>query len=63
MCIRIFFVLKHTLKRKGKQTEEEKRKTKETKEEKETENVVVVDSICGKSNVIQYWLWIFSVYF
>ena len=56
MCIRIFFVLKHTLKRKGKQTEEEKRKTKETKEEKETENVVVVDSICGKSNVIQYWL-------
>ena len=40
-----------TLKQKQSQTKEEKRNTKETKKEKEKENVVV-NSICGKSNVI-----------
>ena len=48
MCIRIYFLLKKTTKKT-----EEKRKGKETKEEKEKENVVAVNSICGKSNGIQ----------
>ena len=46
-----FFVLNkktHTHKQKDKETKECS-KTKETKEEKEKENVVVVNSICGKS--------------
>ena len=50
MCIRIYFLSKkHTHKQKAKETKEEKRKTNETKEDKEKENVVVVNSICGKS--------------
>ena len=61
--IYIFQLKKHTHKQKAKQTKEEKRKTKETKEEKEKENVAVVNSICGKSNVMRYHLRICSAYF
>ena len=54
MSIRIYifcFKKKHTHKQ-AKETKGKKRKVKETKEEKKTENVVVVSSICGKSNEI-----------
>ena len=52
----IFFLFqkKHTHKRKAKGTKGEKRKTKKAKEEKDKENVVIANSICGKSNRIQY---------
>ena len=53
MCIIICFLFKkHTERQKTKETKE-KRKTKETKEEKEKENVVAVNSICGKLNGIR----------
>ena len=59
----IFFALKkQTRKHKAKETKE-KREKKESKEEKEKENVVVMNSICGKSNVIRYRLRICSLYF
>ena len=38
---------------KGKETKQENRKTKETKKEKEKGNIVVVNSICRKSNGIR----------
>ena len=53
MCIICFLFKKHTERQKAKETKEEKRKTKETKEEKEKENVVAVNSICGKLNGIR----------
>ena len=61
----IYFCLKQkdTYKQKAKETKEN-RKTKETKKENETVNVVAVNNICRKCNVIQrYRLTIFSVYF
>ena len=57
------FTQKNTHKQKTKETKEN-RKTTEIKEEKEKENAVFVNSICGKSNMIQwYHLQICSVYF
>ena len=57
MCTRtyIFCLKTHTRKQKATKTKEETEKQKETKEKKK-ENVVVVNSICGKPNVIQYRL-------
>ena len=53
----------HTNKQKTKETKEN-RKTTEIKEEKEKENAVFVNSICGKSNMIQwYHFQICSVHF
>ena len=50
MCIGMYiFCLKKPHKQKGKETKQENRKTKE---EKEKGNIVVVNSICGKSNGI-----------
>ena len=63
MCTRIYiFCLKNKTQTKSKKTKEKTEKQKETKEKKK-ENVAIVNSICGKSNVIQHCLRIFSVYF
>ena len=63
MCTRIYiFCLKKKTQTKSKKTKEKTEKQKETKEKKK-ENVAIVNSICGKSNVIQHCLRIFSVYF
>ena len=56
MCIRIYifcFEIKNTniYKQNYKETKKEKTKARETKEEKK-ENVVVVNSICVKSNKV-----------
>ena len=57
ICIRTYFLFKKcTNKQKEKETKEEKRKKRENKGDKEKENVVVVNSIYGKSNVIRYRL-------
>ena len=55
MFIRIYIVCfkqKNTHTQKAKETKENI-KVKETREEKEKENVVAVNSICGKSNEIR----------
>ena len=57
-CVSEYFLLqkkkeKANKKQKKWKKNKEKRKTKETKEEKEKENVVVVNSICGKYNEIR----------
>ena len=50
----MYFLFKKNIQtnKKQKKTKEEKKKTKEIKEEMEKENVVIVNSICGKSNRI-----------
>ena len=54
MCIGMYiFCLKKPHKQKGKETKQENRKTKEIKKEKEKGNIVVVNSICRKSNGIR----------
>ena len=53
----------HTHTQIAKHSKEEKRKRNETKEDMEKENVVAVNSIGGKYNVIRYHLPICSVSF
>ena len=62
MCTRIYIFCLKKKQTKSKKTKEKTEKQKETKEKKK-ENVAIVNSIGGKSNVIQHCLRIFSVYF
>ena len=55
-----FLFKKHTHANKKQQKPKKKQKQKET-EEKKKENFVIVNSICGKSNMIQYRLRIHCV--